>query len=160
MDIMYPVRAHSRQSQVVHLNNLQVYQRRQEESTRETGCWGSVNAPHGEGKDQQSVQTGSSKVESVKSGMVISGAKKKLSTLGGGLAEDVQNGESSRQEITEDEQKAEVKQPICQSQSSVHSSRGHTPFEFMFGREVRIFPRCDDGTEGNKTNYSEFVSDL
>ena len=35
-----------------------------------------MNAPHGEGKDQQSVQPGSSKVESMESGMVISGAKK------------------------------------------------------------------------------------
>ena len=82
MDIMYPVRAHSRRSQVVHLNNLQVYQGRQEESMREMGCWGSVNAPHGEGKDQQSVQPGSNKVESVKSGMVISGAKKKVVNVG------------------------------------------------------------------------------
>lgn len=41
-----------------------------------------MNAPHGEGKDQQSVQPGSSKVETMESGMVISGAKKKLSTLG------------------------------------------------------------------------------
>ena len=56
MDIMYPVRAHSRRSQVVHLNNLQVYQGRQGESTRETGSWGSVNAPHGEGKDQHTTR--------------------------------------------------------------------------------------------------------
>ena len=35
-----------------------------------------MNAPHGEGKDQQLVQPGSSKVESVESGMVISRAKK------------------------------------------------------------------------------------
>ena len=41
-----------------------------------------MNAPHGEVKDQQSVQPGSSKVESMESGMVISRAKKKLSTLG------------------------------------------------------------------------------
>ena len=70
------VRAHSRRSQVVHLNNLQAYQGRQEESTWEPSCWGSVNAPHGEGKDQQSVQPGSSKVEPMESGKVISGAKK------------------------------------------------------------------------------------
>ena len=61
------------------MNNLQVYQGRQEEST---GYWGSVNAPHGEGKDQQSIQPGSSKVESVESGMVISGAKKKVVDVG------------------------------------------------------------------------------
>ena len=35
-----------------------------------------MNAPHGKGKDQQSVQPGLSKVESVESGMVISRAKK------------------------------------------------------------------------------------
>ena len=35
-----------------------------------------MNAPHGEGKDQQSVQPGSSKVETMESGMVISRAKK------------------------------------------------------------------------------------
>ena len=58
---------------------------------------------------------------------------------GGGLAEDVQNSETSVQEITEDDHEKEVKQPICQSQSSVHYSRGHTPFDFMFGRERRIF---------------------
>ena len=43
------------------------------------------------------------------------------------------------QEITEDEHEEEVKQPICESQSSVHSSRGHTPFDFVLGREIRIF---------------------
>ena len=60
-------------------------------------------------------------------------------TEGGGLAEDVQNSETSVQEITEDEHEEEVKQPICESQSSVHSSRGHTPFDFVLGREIRIF---------------------
>ena len=35
-----------------------------------------MNTPHGELKDQQSVQPGSSKVESMESGMVISRAKK------------------------------------------------------------------------------------
>ena len=35
-----------------------------------------MNAPCGEGKDQQLVQPGSSKVEPMESGMVISGAKK------------------------------------------------------------------------------------
>ena len=60
-------------------------------------------------------------------------------TEGGGLAEDVQNSETSVREITEGEHEEEVKLPICQSQSSVHSSREHTPFDFMFGREIRIF---------------------
>ena len=59
-----------------------MYQETQEESTREPGFRGSVNVPHGEGKDQQSLQPGLSKVESMESGMVISGAKKKLSMLG------------------------------------------------------------------------------
>lgn len=69
-------------------------------------------------------------------------------TEGGGLAEDVQNSETSVQEITEDEHEEEVKQPICQSQSSVHSSRGHTPFDFMFGRERRIFLDVMMGLKG------------
>ena len=80
-------------------------------------------------------------------------------TEGGGLAEDVQNSEASVQEIPEDEHEEEVKQPISQSQSSVHSSRGHTPFDFVWKRDTNI-SRCDDGTEVNETNYSEFVSDL
>ena len=42
----------------------------------------SVNAPHGEGKDQQSVQPELSKVESMESGMVISRAKKKCRRWG------------------------------------------------------------------------------
>ena len=41
-----------------------------------------MNAPHGEGKDQQLVQPGSSKVESMESGMVISTAKKKCRRWG------------------------------------------------------------------------------
>ena len=41
----------------------------------------------------------------------------KSDTEGGGLAEDVQNSETSMQEITEDEHEEEVKQPICESQS-------------------------------------------
>ena len=52
------------------------------------------------------------------------------------------------QEITEDDHEEEVKQPICQSQSSVHSSRGHTPFDFMFGREIRIFLDVMMGLKG------------
>ena len=52
------------------------------------------------------------------------------------------------QEITEDEHEEEVKQPICHSQSSVHSSRGHTPFDFMFGRERRIFLDVMIGLKG------------
>ena len=40
-------------------------------------------------------------------------------TKGGGLAEDVQNGEMSEQETTEDEHEAEVEQPTGQSQRPV-----------------------------------------
>ena len=69
-------------------------------------------------------------------------------TEGGGLAEDVQNSETSVQEITEDEHEEELKLPICQSQSSVHSSREHTPFDFMFGREIRIFLDVMMGLKG------------
>ena len=69
-------------------------------------------------------------------------------TEGGGLAEDVQNSETSVREITEGEHEEEVKLPICQSQSSVHSSRGHTPFDFMFGREIRIFLDVMMGLKG------------
>ena len=52
------------------------------------------------------------------------------------------------QEIPEDENEEEVKQPISQSQSSVHSSRGRTPFDFMFGREIRIFLDVMMGLKG------------
>ena len=52
------------------------------------------------------------------------------------------------QEITEDEHEEEVKQPICQSQSSVHSSRGHTPFDFVLGGEIRIFLDVMMGLKG------------
>ena len=69
-------------------------------------------------------------------------------TEGGGRTEDVQNSEASVQEITEDEHEEEVKQPISQSQSSVHSSRGHTPFDFMFAREIRIFLDVMMGLKG------------
>lgn len=69
-------------------------------------------------------------------------------TEGGGLAEDVQNSETSVQEITEEEDEEEVKQPIYQSQSSVHSSRVHTPFGFTFGREIRIFLDVMMGLKG------------
>ena len=70
------VRAHSRRSQVVHLNNLQAYQEGRKKARGNRAAGGSVNTPHGEVKDQQSVQPGSSKVESMESGMVISRAKK------------------------------------------------------------------------------------
>ena len=69
-------------------------------------------------------------------------------TEGGGLAQDVQNSETSVQEITEDEHEEEVKQPICQSQSSVHSSRGHTPFDFVLGGAIRIFLDVMMGLKG------------
>ena len=69
-------------------------------------------------------------------------------TKGGGLAEDVQNSETSVQEIPEDEHEEEVKQPISQSQSSVHSSRGRTPFDFVLGREIRIFLDVMMGLKG------------
>ena len=45
--------------------------------------------------------------------------------------------------------------------SSVHSSTGHTPFELMFGREMRIpLDVMMGGAEDNERNYTEFVSDL
>ena len=37
-----------------------------------------MNVPHGEGKDHQWVLPGLSKVESVETGMLLSGAEKKL----------------------------------------------------------------------------------
>ena len=40
-----------------------------------------MNVPHGEHKDHQWVLPGLSKVESVKPGMLLSGAEKKLLTL-------------------------------------------------------------------------------
>ena len=50
--------------------------------------------------------------------------------------------------LAEDEHEEEVKQPISQSQSSVHSFRGHTPFDFMFAREIRIFLDVMMGLKG------------
>ena len=45
--------------------------------------------------------------------------------------------------------------------SSVHSSTGHTPFELMFEREMRIPVDVIMGrAEIDERNYSEFVSDL
>ena len=79
MNITYPVkkvRGHSRRSQVVHFNNLKLYKRRQEERMGGPGTGGSVNAPRGEGKNHQWVLPGSSKVESMEPGMVISRLEK------------------------------------------------------------------------------------
>ena len=67
MNITYPVkkvRGHSR-SQVVHFNNLKLYQGRQEERMGGRATGGSVNAPRDEGKNHQWVLPGSSKVESM-----------------------------------------------------------------------------------------------
>ena len=45
---------------------------------------------------------------------------------------------------------------------SVHSSMEHTPFELVFGREMRI-PQdvmMGSGLMGNESSYSEFVADF
>ena len=40
--------------------------------------------------------------------------------------------------------------------SSVHSSMGHTPFEFMFERDMQIpLDAMMSGEEGNERNYTE-----
>ena len=49
-------------------------------------------------------------------------------TKGGGLAEDVQNGEMSEQETTEDEHEAEVEQPTGQSQRPVRIRKPPTRY--------------------------------
>ena len=74
MNITYPVkkvRGHFTRSQVVHFNNLNLYQGRQEERMGAPGTGGSVNAPRDEGKNNQWVLPGSSKVESMEPGTVI-----------------------------------------------------------------------------------------
>ena len=79
MNITYPVkkvRGHSRRSQVVPFNNLKFYQGRQEERMGGPATGGSMNAPRDEGKNHQWVLPGSSKVESMEPGTVISRADK------------------------------------------------------------------------------------
>ena len=45
--------------------------------------------------------------------------------------------------------------------SSVHSSTGHTLFELMFGREMRIPSYVlVGGAEDNECSYTDFVTDL
>ena len=79
MNITYPVkkvRGRSRRSQVVPFNNLTFYHGRQEERMGGPATGGSMNAPRDEGKNHQWVLPGSSKVESMEPGMVISRAEK------------------------------------------------------------------------------------
>ena len=79
MNITYPVkkvRGNSRRSQVVPFNNLKFYQEGQEERMGGPATGGSVNVPRDEGKNHQWVLPGSSKVESMEPGTVISRADK------------------------------------------------------------------------------------
>ena len=79
MNITYPVkkvRGHSGRCQVVPFNNLKFYQGRREERMGGPATGGSVNAPRDEGKNHQWVLPGSSKVQSMEPGTVISRAEK------------------------------------------------------------------------------------
>ena len=70
------------------------------------------------------------------------------------------NGETNGKGRTEHEREAEVEQRTGQSQSSVHSLMRHTPFEFMFGREVTLLLDVMMGPKATrKATYCEFVRD-
>ena len=45
--------------------------------------------------------------------------------------------------------------------SSVHTSTEHTPFELVFGREMRIpLDVMMGGAQDNECSYNEFVADI
>ena len=69
------VRGHSRRSQVVHFNNLRLYQRRREEPLEELVAGGSVDAPQGGTEESERVAPACGEMESVEPDMVTGGTE-------------------------------------------------------------------------------------
>ena len=69
------VRGRSRRSQVVHFNNLRLYQRRQEAQLGEPVPGESVNAPQGGSKESERVAPAGGEVEPVESNTVDGGTE-------------------------------------------------------------------------------------
>ena len=77
-------------------------------------------------------------------------------TEGGGLAEDVQNGEMSGQETKEDEHEAEVEQPTGQSQRPVRIRKPPN----RYGELISKLPTADvRGQGGNKDTENKIAEE-
>ena len=72
------VRGHSRRSQVVHFNNLRLYQRRQEERIEEPAAGESVDAPQGGSEECEQVPPACGEVESTDPDTVTGGAEEEF----------------------------------------------------------------------------------
>ena len=69
------VRGRSRRSQVVHFNNLRLYQKRQGASLEEPVAGGSVDVPQGGSKESERVPPDDGEMESVEPGTVEGGTE-------------------------------------------------------------------------------------